>query len=134
VHSPVEVVFKLDLSGVLQVRAKHVPSGKDATVVFANSPYRLTAQKRQAARAQVEALRAASPAEPPSVVVSDSDLSLAEAMMARARKALDGVQTGTDAARRASECLQKLSRAVSAKDAAVPALTDELSDALLDLM
>lgn len=134
VHSPIEVVFKLDLSGVLHVRAKHVPSGKDATVVFANSPHRLTAQKRQAARAQIEAMRAAAPALPASPEVSEADLSLAKAMMTRARKALDGVQAETEAASRVSKCMQELTRAVSAKDAAVPELTDKLSDALLDLM
>jgi len=135
IHSPVEVVFQLDLSGVLHVRAKHLPSGKDATVVIANSPYRLTAQKRQAAREQVEALRAAITAQAAEAQVCDADLSLANAMIARARKALATTSSSDpEARRRASETLDALVEAIENRSASIPEQTDALSDALLDLM
>src|SRR6185503_1518076 len=55
-NSAVDVSFELDISGVLCVSAKHVPSGKLAAVTIANSPYRLTKQKRDAARKELRAI------------------------------------------------------------------------------
>ncbi len=59
--APVEVTFRLDLSGVLHVRALHVPSGRSADVHIAESPYRLTEQVRRSAGAEVAAMRAQAP-------------------------------------------------------------------------
>jgi molecular chaperone DnaK len=56
-NSPVEVTFRLDLSGILHVTARHVPSDRSAQIVIANSPYQLTAQRRDLDRLEVEALR-----------------------------------------------------------------------------
>jgi molecular chaperone DnaK len=129
--APVEVTFKLDLSGVLHVRAQHLPSGKSADVHIADSPYRLTEQHRRRAGAEVEAIRAASPevADGP----SESDLSLARAMLGRASRALEK-EGGDDAARaRAREAVTALAAAIEARAAEVMDRSDDLSDALLDL-
>ena len=130
--APVEVTFRLDLSGVLHVRALHVPSGLSADVHIAESPYRLTEQVRRSAGAEVDAMRAAAPeaAEGP----SDSDLSLARAMHGRAARAL-AKEGGDEAARaRVSSAAAALWTAIEAKDPAVMDRSDDLSDALLDLI
>jgi molecular chaperone DnaK len=130
--APVEVTFKLDLSGVLHVRAQHLPSGQSADVHIADSPYRLTEQHRRRAGAEVEAMRAAAPeaAEGP----SDGDLSLAQAMLGRAARALDkegGNEAGRERARAAAAAL---AAAIEARAVEVMDRSDDLSDALLDLI
>jgi molecular chaperone DnaK len=132
-HSPIEVTFELDLSGVLHVTAKHVPSGVQGMVTFAHSPYRLTEQRRKAAREQVKQLEAT--VKRGDVQEADeADLSLARAMLTRGRKALE---KATDAApevlNRLKSAIGELNRAVENKLPTVPEATDKVSDVLLDL-
>ena len=132
VNAPIAVTFRLDLSGVLHVRAVHVPSGRTADVHIADSPYQLTEQRRRSAGAEIEALRAAAPEaeEGP----SESDLSLARAMLGRARRALDK-EGGDEAGRaRVRVALTALEAALEARDARLMERSDDLSDALLDLI
>jgi molecular chaperone DnaK len=141
-QSPIEVTFKLDLSGVLHVSARHLASGKSAEVEIAHSPYRLTEQRRAQDRAEVEALRAIGAAtdgaggeegEGEEVTATESELSLANAMLARARRARE---RGGEAEvlGRVDEAAKVLEAAVASKAPATAELTDELSDALLDLV
>jgi len=58
-NSPVEVRFSLDLSGVLEVEAVHLASGRRATVRIEKSPHRLSELRRRRAREEVDALRSA---------------------------------------------------------------------------
>jgi molecular chaperone DnaK len=130
--APVEVTFRLDLSGVLHVRALHVPSGVSADVHIADSPYRLTEQVRKSAGAEVAAMRAAAPEaiEGP----SESDLALARAMHGRAARALTK-EGGDEATReRVRAAAAALEAAIAAKDPALMDRSDDLSDALLDLI
>jgi molecular chaperone DnaK len=132
--APVEVSFKLDLSGVLHVHAQHLPSGKSAEVEIADSPYKLTQQRRTAARAEVEELRARAPEEAEEGL-SASDLSLAAAMLGRARRALEkGAGEDEEARERAREATAALEAAVARKAPETMDLCDALSDALLDLV
>jgi molecular chaperone DnaK (HSP70) len=135
-RAPIEVTFRLDLSGVLHVRAQHLPSGVAADVRIADSPYGLTQQRREKARAEVERMRAEAPA--PVEGLSDSDLSLATAMLARARRALEngvGESSGAGEAReRVRAASDALSEAVAGRDPRAMELCDALSDALLDLV
>ena len=132
--SPVEVSFRLDLSGVLHVSAQHLASGRSANVRIANSPYQLTEVRRAAAQAEIEALRAAGAGEGEESEVTESDLSLANAMLMRAQRAMES-DAGDAATRgRVEQAAAALSRAVAAKDPTIVVLTDELSDALLDLV
>jgi molecular chaperone DnaK len=134
-HSPVEVSLRLDLSGVLTARATHVPSGRDATVVFANSPYHLTAQRRSAQRREVEALRARPSAELPAArAVSDAERKLAEALLSRARRSLSQPDLLEPAAKqKVEDAAARLLQALAGDGADVAALVDDVSDALLDL-
>jgi molecular chaperone DnaK len=130
--APVEVTFRLDLSGVLHVRATHLPSGRGADVRIADSPYQLTEQRRRSARAEIEEIRAAAPeaAEGP----SESDLSLARAMLGRAARALEK-EGGDEASRaRAREARAALEAAIEAQAPDLMDRCDALSDALLDLV
>lgn len=131
--SPVEVTFKLDLSGVLHVSAKHVPSGTSATVTFADSPYRLTEQKRKAAREQIEQLRSGDGAQGVAERAADADLKLARALLSRAEKALAANPSAQEAAARVSTAMAALKAAADSADPAVADLADALSDALFDL-
>ncbi|WP_437616400.1 Hsp70 family protein [Sorangium sp. So ce834] len=132
--SPVEVTFRLDLSGVLHVAATHLPSGARAAVEIANSPYQLTELRRAAAQAEVEALRAAASEGELGGEATESDLSLARAMLARAERAL-GLPGGDDAAlARVRSAAAALTEAVARRAPGTAALMDELSDALLDLV
>ncbi|AUX43054.1 heat-shock protein Hsp70 [Sorangium cellulosum] len=133
-QSPVEVTFRLDLSGVLHVAATHLPSGTSAAVEIANSPYQLTAFRRAADQAEIEALRAGASEGEPDDGATESDLSLAKAMLARVDRALG--RPGGDAAAlaRVREAAAALTEAVERRAPGVAALTDELSDALLDLV
>ncbi len=129
-HSPVDVTFRLDLSGVLNVLAKHVPSGRSATVIFSNSPYRLTEQRRRSARAEVEKLREKPVQED---AVSDGELQLAKAMVARAKRALE--KPAEEAAQnKVREALTALELAIENPSPLLGEATDALSDALLDLI
>jgi len=56
-QSPVEVRFSLDLSGVLEVEATHLASGRRATARIEKSPHRLSELRRRRAREEVDALR-----------------------------------------------------------------------------
>ncbi len=130
--APVEVTFRLDLSGVLHVRAQHLPSGRSADVHIADSPYRLTEQHRRRAGDEVVAIRAAAPQA--AAGPSDGDVSLAQAMLGRATRALarDG---GDEAAReRARVAVSGLEAALAARDPQLMERCDDLSDALLDLI
>jgi molecular chaperone DnaK len=132
--SPVEVTFRLDLSGVLQVAATHVPSGTSAAVEITNSPYRLTEERRVTAQAEIEALRAAASEGDTVAAATESDLSLAKAMLSRAGRALDDPARAPAAAARVRSAAAALEAAVEKKHPRTAELTDELSDALLDLM
>ncbi len=133
--SPVEVTFRLDLSGVLTVRAKHVPSGMDAKVTFSNSPYHLTAQRRDAQRKELEALRTVAGAPANSISpVSDSERKLAGALIARAERQLSGSPELSPEARESVQgAVGELAQCVAGGTGDVNALVDALSDALLDL-
>jgi molecular chaperone DnaK len=132
-HAPVEVTFRLDLSGVLHVRAQHLPSGRSAEVQIADSPYRLTEQRRSAGRAEVEELRQGIPEEVEGP--SEGDLSLANAMLGRAARALEKGAGESEAAReKVRVAAAALKEAVSRKDARTVELCDALSDAVLDLV
>jgi molecular chaperone DnaK len=129
----VELTFRLDLSGVLHVSAQHLPSGTSATVQIANSPYNLTAQKRAAAKAEVEELRAGAGEGSAVETATETDLSLARAMLARAEKAIPrGGEAGAVA--RAREAAMNLKAAVESRSPDTAERTDALSDALLDLL
>ena len=130
-QSPVDVTFRVDLSGVVHIRATHGPSGRAAEVTIANSPYRLTAQKREAARAEVESMRAATPAGP-SAAASQADLQLARAMILRAEKVLERADADAERAR-LREATDALVRALGDSDPSMSRLTEAVSDALLDL-
>ena len=81
--SPVEVRFRLDLSGVLLVDAKHLPSGRSATTTITKAPTRLTALTRASAASEVQALRRATAAESPEPPLPPADEKLARAMIHR---------------------------------------------------
>jgi molecular chaperone DnaK len=135
-HSPIAVTFRLDLSGVLHVTARHLASGREATATIADGPYRLTDQTRMASQAKVEALRAGrvsvSEAE---VRATESDLSLAKAMLARGKRALETRADADETVRtKVEQAIAALSDAVDAQKATTQELTDALSDALLDMV
>ncbi len=138
--SPVEVSFRLDLSGVLHVSARHVPSGRAAEVEIADSPYQLTAQKREDAKRAVLALREAAvegDGEEEAAIprATEADLSLAQAMATRARRALAKHADGdTPEIARARAALVAVDLAIEERLASTADLTDALSDALLDLV
>jgi molecular chaperone DnaK len=130
--APVEVTFKLDLSGVLHVRAQHLPSGRSADVHIADSPYRLTEQHRRRAGAEVEAMRADAPEAEDGP--SESELSLARAMLGRAARAL-GKEGGDEPTReRVRAAVTALEAALEVRAPDVMDRSDDLSDALLDLI
>ena len=132
-RAPVEVTFRLDLSGVLHVRAQHLPSGLATDVRIADSPCRLTEQRRASAHAEVEWMRATAPAQGEGP--SEGDLSLADAMLARARRALEGgAEKGDEARARVRVAADALAASVASRDPRMMDLCDALSDALLDLM
>ena len=128
--SPVEVAFALDLSGVLQVAALHVPSGKAASVTLANCPSRLSVLERRKCRETVAALRAVTT---PTATISESDRRLAEAMLGRARRAVEKGGASEVALSRVRGAVEQLESAL-ATGSEVTARTDALSDTLLDLL
>ena len=131
-NAPVEVVFRLDLSGVLHVHAQHLPSGRSADVHITNSPYQLTEQRRRSAGAEVEAIRAASPAEADGA--SEGDVSLAQALLGRAERALEKNEGDEASRERVREAVAALREAVEARRGDLIDRSDALSDALLDLL
>ena len=133
-HSPVEVTYKLDLSGVLHVSAQHLPSGTSAAVQIANSPYRLTAQRRAAARTEVEQVRVGAGEGAAVDTATETDLALAAAMLARARRAIERGADDATALERVKASLGALDAAVEKKAPDTADRTDALSDALLDLV
>lgn len=148
-NSPVEVAFKLDLSGVLHVTARHVPSGRSAQVTIANGPYQLTAQRRDEARRELDALRArvadGAAVEPeasrPAAAgpAAKADPRRSEAATTRARSLLTKADKAL-ASQPPSGALSTVGRARAALAAALDAggdideATDALADALLDLV
>ncbi|MBX3247214.1 MAG: Hsp70 family protein [Myxococcales bacterium] len=144
--SPVDVTFKLDLSGVLHVSATHRPSGRQASVTIKRGPTQLTARQRVEAKARVEGLRAqgaeapspaaSSPEDPssasaPSPTSGDGERRLASSLLARAGRALEG-PAGDEAAReRVRSAAATLRTALDGGDDfedALEALTDALYD------
>ncbi|MCU0681306.1 MAG: Hsp70 family protein [Polyangiaceae bacterium] len=144
--SPVEIVFRLDLSGVLHVSATHLPSGKRAEVHIAKSPYQLTELQRQHARKEIEDLRASGPGgssvegegEREGEGVRAGDAQLARAMLGRAGRALAQAEaregTEPNAVANVRAAIEALERALATGDAATADRIDALSDALLDLI
>ena len=128
--SPVEVTFRLDLSGVLDVSATHLSSGLAQTVTITDSPHRLSEQQRHDARRTLESLRAR-PKEVASL--SDADLDLAQAMIARAERALEKHGEG-EARGTVQTALDRLRVAVREGHPDTTGRIDDLSDALLDLL
>jgi molecular chaperone DnaK len=132
-NAPVEVTFRLDLSGVLHVQAQHLPSGRSAAVQIADSPYRLSEQRRTSGRAEIEALRAGAREEGEGP--TESELSLARAMLGRAERALEhGAGMSEEARVRVRAAMQALSAAVASGDPRTMELSDALSEAVLDLI
>ena len=135
--SPVEVVFRLDLSGVLHVSATHVPSGQSAVARIVNSAARMTEKGREKARAQLDELGAKlgqneAQAEP---VLSSADRKLAAAMLKRAARALKNTEDVSAALRqRIDDSVAALKAALDEDGLEASLLTDDLSDALLDLL
>lgn len=129
--SPVEVMFRLDLSGVLDVSATHLPSGLAQTVTITDSPHRLSEQQRRDARQALDALRA----QPKEVdaSISEADLELARAMIARAERALEKYGEG-EARAAVQTALERLQGAVRERHPDTSDRIDDLSDALLDLL
>jgi molecular chaperone DnaK len=135
-NSPVEVTFQLDLSGVLHVSACHLASGCHASAHIADSPYSLTAQHRTAARAEVDAFRArpGEHASPAQSGATESDLSLANAMLSRARRMMERPDADPALFEQVRIQTAALADAVGHRNASVANLVHELSDALLDLV
>ncbi|HJL15567.1 MAG TPA: Hsp70 family protein [Sandaracinaceae bacterium LLY-WYZ-13_1] len=135
--SPVDVVFRLDLSGVLHVSATHRPSGQRATATIAHGPQRLTEQHREEARALHRRMRepsstapAASPA--PDGAVSDGQLRLARSLIRRAERALDGAGIDAPLRTRVTEAAAALQAAIDEGEG-IAERTEALTDALYDL-
>jgi molecular chaperone DnaK len=131
--SPIDVTFRLDLSGVLHATAIHVPSGLEAQIRIADSPTRLTNKQRKSARTSLEALRQGRPA--PEQARSSAEATLARALLERARTVLG---------KKRNECAPKALAAVEAaiqgveyalehEQTDVGQRAEALSDALLDL-
>jgi molecular chaperone DnaK len=137
--SPVDVVFRLDLSGVLHVSATHRPSGHQATATIKHGPSRLTEQRREAARERHEALRRGEP-EPTSAEASSepapaAPLRLARSILRRSERALSGEDV-PDALRHRVEAAAEALRNALEGEADAEALTERaeaLSDALYEL-
>lgn len=136
-HSPIEVTFTLDISGVLEVHAEHSDSGRAQSTRITNSPSRLSTQERRCAQANVDALRAA-PGEPdpealeaPTRGLDPARQARADAMIARAERALGKADA------LAPEVEAALARLREATQEAAPDTDDRvgaLADALLDLL
>jgi molecular chaperone DnaK len=139
--SPVDVAFKLDLSGVLHVSATHRPSGRRATATIKHGPNRLTAQRRRAARERHEAMRDAATTEPRHQVLPelpktsvDAQLRLARSLVRRAERALGGEEISDELRARIEDAADAVRRAMEAGEGpAVAERSEQLTDALYEL-
>jgi molecular chaperone DnaK len=133
--SPVEVRFRLDLSGVLLVDAKHLPSGRSATTTITKAPTRLTALTRASAASEVQALRRATAAESPEPPLPPADEKLARAMILRAERAIAGATSASPGPLAAAEtALRDVRDALASPTTGLHEKLDALSDRLLDLV
>src|SRR5690606_32929829 len=112
--------------GVLNVSATHVPSGKQARVRIADSPYRLTRQQRRVAQKRLRELTTTDPDSPDTHSVDDSELVLARALAERAATVLaqkdqSAEPTNVERVRQAHQALS-VALAGSAEDAALAEL------------
>jgi molecular chaperone DnaK len=134
--SPVDVEFRLDLSGVLQVSAVHVPSGRGSRIRIADSPYRLSKQERRAARAKFKELQARRDELPEasSNAADDPEVALARALLERATTVLQSKAESAhpDALERVRQAHAALGAALT--QGATPDDVIEPSDALLDAL
>jgi len=130
--SPVDVVFDLDLSGVLHVSAAHRPSGREASIAIKHGPTRLTDQRRESSRARVEKLRSEggqgteSPAEK-----GKGETRLARSLLRRAERALSG-EIPPALRTRLEEAKARLERVHAEEDDATEAV-EALADLLYEL-
>ena len=133
--SPVDVTFRLDLSGILHVSATHMPSGKSAEVTIADSPYRLTRVEAKASgrEGRSDADARAGGARGAWNNFPKGTMTLAGAMLARADKALAKADDSEEKTA-AQQAREALSEAIEARSADLEERIDALSDALLDLM
>jgi molecular chaperone DnaK len=131
----VEVTFRLDLSGVLHVTAEHIPSGRSTRVSIADSPYQLTAQHREQAQREIEALRPANsgtevPDAPP---LAENDLVRARTLLAKADKLLLNA-VDANALSSLRQARDGLTQALERSSPDASEALDALADALLDLV
>ncbi len=130
-RSEIEVEFQLDLSGMLHARAKHVLSGREASVEIRRGPSALTRTERRKAAARIDALTAGDPsgAQGP----GEDDRRLADALLSRARFVL-GERSEPTEERAALEVAVAAVEAALADGSAISERLDDLSGALLDLV
>ncbi len=132
--SAVDVTFRLDVSGVLEVTATHVPSGRQGSVTIKKSPTRLSGPERRREKESVDAFRALA-SSPATSEASESERRLAVALIERAVRTLehrpaDDPQTAAvEDARRALEAAVE----TRADEETLSERVDALSGALLDL-
>lgn len=88
-QSPVEIRYRLDISGLLHVSATHVPSGKSGEVTLRNSPSRLSQPQRRQIQKELDEIRA-SPSGSEAADVDPGERRLAESLLARAERVLEG--------------------------------------------
>ncbi len=133
--SPIDVRFRLDLSGVLHVDATHMPSGRSAATTITKAPTRLTAQQRSIAAGEVKALRGDAGPGSDGSVLAPVDEKLARAMITRAERAIAGATgASAEAIADAERALGGVREALLAKSSALQDALDVLSDKLLDLV
>lgn len=134
IGSPVDVVFQLDLSGVLHVSATHRPSLSQASTTIKHGPNRLTEQRRESARARIAQLRAGEGERAARSASNEDDggeLRLARSLLRRAERALE--------AEVASPLRERMEGAVVAVErtleegASVGEELEELADVLYEL-
>ncbi|MBI4819031.1 MAG: Hsp70 family protein [Deltaproteobacteria bacterium] len=131
--SAVDVRVRLDLSGILHVSATHRASERTQTVIISHSPYRLSEQRREQSRREMEAIRAHEPgAVEESLGPDEAELRLAQAMVARAERAIEKAEPG-EPSQAAQEALGALLKAIENRGPSLEAELDALSDALLEL-
>lgn len=140
--SPVEVTFRLDLSGVLNVTVLHVSSGRQGEARISQTPYRLTARQRREAQQEVAELRLvkrgqdeAAPAGASSP--SPGEVERAKAMLKSSERAIERAKAGgteASAISAAERARSALSVAVEASSADLSQPIEALTDALLDLL
>jgi hypothetical protein len=99
--------------------------------VIANSPSRLSEQRRSHEREEVEQLRER---EPHASSVTDSERQLAQALLRRAERALEHEHVGADDYARIQTCMANVVNAAERRSPELSQAMDQLSDALLDLV